>query len=294
MTCPACGGSRTRSLFEHLGFGIRSCGGCDHVWAAGGPAAYETDPSLLQRYKDDEHAHRALMRRSLRQVRPWIPEGGRVLDFGCGPGLFVLEARAAGYDCVGVDLAGWVPEAAAHWDVPLHAVALEDAPFAPESFDAIVSIVTYEHLDDPRAVTRALARLLKPGGTLAVVSVPHSRGIGFRLLRERWWDLAPPGHLQYFSRRSLRRLLEGQGLAVVKTFTTGVGTQFFSRLLRRGGGATALDALQLRTNSGESPPGGGAMRWLASRLVVPALNRCLDVTGLGNNLTMIARKGGPA
>lgn len=292
MRCPICRAETTRLLFVHDGFGIRRCATCDHLWAAGEVSLdYASAPSLLDYYARDEQLHRALMRKSLRVVRPWLRPGARVLDFGCGPGLFVLEARAQGYDAVGVDVAAWVAEAADRWQVPLHAGPIETAPYADASFDAVVSIVSYEHLADPRTITGHLVRFVKPGGILAIVSVPNSRGIAWLLARERWWDLAPPGHVHFFSRRSLRRLLEEQGLHVVATRTTGIGTAFFASLLGRGRSSkTALDQFQLRTNTGEVAAGSGAARWLAARVAVPALNRCLDVTGLGNNLTMIARK----
>jgi 2-polyprenyl-3-methyl-5-hydroxy-6-metoxy-1,4-benzoquinol methylase len=293
MRCPICRSEATRSLFVHDEFDIRRCAGCDHLWAAGDASGdYADHPSLLEYYLRDEQPHRALMRKSLRTLRPWLRPGARVLDFGCGPGLFVLEARAQGFDAVGIDSASWVTEAAAHWNLPLHAGSIETAPYAEASFDAVVSIVSHEHLADPAAISTRLARLLRPGGILAIVSVPHSRGIAWLLLREQWWDLAPPAHLQFFSRRSLRRLLEDCGLQVVKTRTTGVGTAFFATLLGRGRSArTALDQFQMQTNSGEAGgDAGGPVRWLASRVAVPFLNECLDATGLGNNLTMIARK----
>lgn len=292
MPCPICRSESTRSLFVHEGFDIRRCASCDHLWAAGGaPSDYTNQASLVECYRNDEPAHRALMRKSLRQIRPWLRPGARILDFGCGPGLFVLEARAQGFDAVGIDIAFWVAAAAAHWDLPLHVGPIETAPYEAASFDAVVSIVSYEHLEDPVAITGHLARLVKPGGILAVVSVPHSRGIAWLMARRNWWDIAPPEHLQFFSRRSLRCLLEGNGLQVVQTRVTGVGTAFFASVLGRGRGSmTPLDQFQLRTNAGEVVGAGGPVRWLASRAVVPFLNACLDATGLGNNLTMIARK----
>lgn len=293
MACPICNSPSARSLFVHQGFDIRRCSVCDHLWAAGGaPADYANHASLFDYFKNDEAHRRALMRKNLRQLKPWLAPGGRVLDFGCASGLFVLEARAQGYDAVGIDVASWVAEAAEHWNLPLHVGPIETAPYAAASFDAVVSIVSHEHLADPVGMTAHLARLLTPGGILAVVSVPHSRGIAWLLHREKWWDLEPPYHLQFFSRRSLRRLLEDNGLQVVKTRTSGIGAGFFAILLGRGRDEqTLLDQFQLQTNAGEVVGGaGGGVRWMASRVVVPFLNWCLDVTGLGNNLTMIARK----
>ncbi|MEK7466822.1 MAG: methyltransferase domain-containing protein [Planctomycetota bacterium] len=294
MGCPICHSDDTRSLLVHKGFDVRRCRRCDHLWADGGGAAdYLNEPSLLDRFKHEEFIHRALMRKNLAFLQKWLPPGARILDFGCGSGLFVMEALAAGYDAVGLDLAGWVADAATHWRLPLHVGPLETAGYPQESFDAIVSIVCFEHLEDPVGITGRLVRLLKPGGILAVLSIPHSRGLPWLVTGERWWDLEPPNHLHFFSRHSLARLFRSHGLKVLRTRTTGVGTGFFSSLLGRGRDErTPLDRFQQQTNAGTEGTGtNGPIQWLASRVAVPLVNAALDLTNLGNNLTMVGRKG---
>ena len=293
MNCPICRSDDTRSLLEKKGFDIRRCRRCDHLWAAGeGPADYPNEPSLLERFKKEEQLHRALMRKNLGFIRKWLTPGARILDFGCGSGMFVLEAREAGYDAVGIDLARWVADAAAHWGLPLHVGPLESAGYAEESFDAIVSIVCFEHLEDPVGITGQLVRLLKPGGLLAVLSIPHSRGLPWLVTGERWWDLEPPNHLHYFSRSSLAMLFQFHGLNVLGSRTTGVGTGFFSSLLGRGHDErTTLDHFQQQTNAGANGSGAhGPVKWFASRVAIPVVNAVLNITNLGNNLTMVGRK----
>ncbi|NUN48171.1 MAG: methyltransferase domain-containing protein [Candidatus Brocadiae bacterium] len=289
--CLICRSTRTARLFSHQGYEICRCRGCGHHWAVGdGPKDYRREPSRLEFYKAQEAPHRALMRKNLRLVAPWIRSGGKILDFGCGSGFFTLEARLAGFDSQGVDLAEWVTDAAAHWQIPLHVGRIEHAGHAPESFDAVVAIVSMEHLPDPLAMTGTLARLIRPGGVFAVLSVPHVGGLPWKLLGERWWDLDPPMHLQWFSRRSIRSLCEQNGLRVRKVRTTGVGYAFFATLAGRGRqGRSALDDLQYEVNSGESAPQGG-LRTLLSRAAVPFANSLLNLTRLGNNLTVIAVK----
>lgn len=293
VACPICRSDDTRSLLVHKGFDICRCRRCDHLWAAGcGPADYLNEPSLLERFKQEEPLHRALMRKNLGFLKKWLRPGARILDFGCGSGMFVLEARAAGYDAVGVDLAAWVADAAAHWRLPLHVGSLETAGFAEGSFDAIVSIVCFEHLDDPVGITGSLVRLLKPGGILAVLSIPHSRGLPWLVTKEKWWDLEPPNHLHFFSRSSLATLFKSHGLKVLGSRTTGVGTGFFSSLLGRDRDErTSLDLFQQQTNAGAHANGDGSpVKWFASRVAIPVVNAVLNATNLGNNLTMVGQK----
>ncbi len=252
---------------------------------------------MLEHYKSIERSHRSLMRKSLRLVSRYLEPGARILDFGCGPGLFVLEARLQGYDAIGLDIATWVKEAAAHWRVPLDVCRLENAPYISESFDAVVSVVSFEHLDDPAGVLPQLVNLLRPGGVLAIVSIPHGYGLPCRLLKEQWWDLNPPSHLHFFSRHSMKTLLERNGLRVLRLRTTGVGTEFFARLLRKSPDQqTFMDSFQRQVNTGEVVEGSGGsslLRRFATHLAIPAMDWCLDVTHLGNNLTAVAIKDVP-
>ncbi len=50
-------------------------------------------------------------------------------------------------------------------------------PFAPGSFDLIYSLGVLDHTPDPRAAFLALARLLKPGGRIAIWVYPRERRI---------------------------------------------------------------------------------------------------------------------
>ena len=89
----------------------------------------------------------------------------RVLDAGCGMDLRVeLPANA---HVVGIDIS----EAALARNATVDERIVGDVetfPFPDESFDLIVCHDVLEHLDDPVAATRNLARALKPGGELDV------------------------------------------------------------------------------------------------------------------------------
>ena len=99
--------------------------------------------------------------------------GATVLDAGCGMGRYLRVAAELGAErVVGVDLSRAV-EAARDLsaDYPNVAVAQADlfrTPFASGSFDQIYSLGVLDHTPDPRRAFLELARLLKPGGRIAV------------------------------------------------------------------------------------------------------------------------------
>jgi 2-polyprenyl-3-methyl-5-hydroxy-6-metoxy-1,4-benzoquinol methylase len=96
---------------------------------------------------------------------------GVVVDVGCGIGRFRAFAADLIQDYIGVDVVrhpGLPAEAAfacAHLD-------RDPIPVADSSADIVAAIETIEHLENPRAFVRELARILKPGGWL-VVTTPN-------------------------------------------------------------------------------------------------------------------------
>jgi SAM-dependent methyltransferase len=127
-------------------------------------------------------------------VGPLCP-GLRVLDAGCGEGYGAAAARQAGATAVvALDYDGWAVERAARvYGLPAVRGNLVALPFADDAFDLVLSLQTLEHVwDQPRFVAEC-ARVLRPGGRLAL-STPnrltfpsgnpfHAREVDVRELR---------------------------------------------------------------------------------------------------------------
>lgn len=94
-------------------------------------------------------------------------EGRRILDLGCGKGRFAARLEESGAKVVGIDLsAAMLAEAAGLDRVRASACRL---PFDDETFEAVFAVEVFEHLADVDAVLGEVARVLRPGGVLAVV-----------------------------------------------------------------------------------------------------------------------------
>ncbi len=121
-------------------------------------------PSYVWRYGQNRRLE--LIRRHARL------DGARILDVGCGLGLYVRQFRAFSDDVWGVDVDAEKLAEAAHTLPNILLAPAEALPFADGSFDVVLSHEVLEHVDDDRRAVAEACRVLKPGGRL-VVFVPN-------------------------------------------------------------------------------------------------------------------------
>lgn len=96
--------------------------------------------------------------------------GARVLDVGAGTGA-VARALGSRARVVALDASLPMIEAARRGGIELTVVAaLPDLPFLDSSFDVVLSAFVLTHVDDPEAAARAMARVLRPGGSLGLAA----------------------------------------------------------------------------------------------------------------------------
>lgn len=149
-----------------------------------------------------------------------VPSGGRLLEVGCACGFLLQAARARGFAVQGVEMSAWASAwAREHYGLDVRTGTLEAAAFAADTFDVVVLADVIEHLYDPAATVREIRRVLAPGGRLLLLT-PDIGSLTARLAGRRWWGLLDD-HYFYFSRATLRRLLEREGFAIERLMALG-------------------------------------------------------------------------
>ena len=99
-----------------------------------------------------------------------LPAGSLVVDVGCGPGELCLALEHQGYRPLGVDLSEGMLRAARHHMVRVLADGLR-LPLADGAVDGVTCGFALRNVPDPAALFAELARVLRPGGRLALLEV---------------------------------------------------------------------------------------------------------------------------
>ena len=143
------------------------------------------------------------------------------LDVGCSTGFVVEAARDRGWQARGIDLNPSAIEFGRRRGLELQMVSLEDAGFAPASFDAISLFDVLEHLCHPAATLRRCIELLRPGGLLYLY-VPNYDSASRLLMGADAHFIWPTHHLTYYTPITLCDFLERHGLSVELVQTEGL------------------------------------------------------------------------
>jgi SAM-dependent methyltransferase len=163
-----------------------------------------------------------------------IQPGAKVADMGCGSGDLLARLQTTGFcPVLGIDPgAGSAIQAKRQ-----HGLAVVEQGFIGESMeklrnaapDLVMLMAVLEHLWDARSNLDQLAAALKPGAML-VLEVPAIEGID-QHLGEPLGEFSIE-HIQFFSTRTLKRLMDAVGLHVVLTklihWPDGIGTSLYA------------------------------------------------------------------
>ncbi len=107
------------------------------------------------------------------------------LDVATGTGLVARALRGRGCRVVGVDLTPAMVGSAGRSDgIAFVLGRAERLPFPDASFDGLTVTYLLRYVDDPVATVRELARVVRPGGRIAMLEFGRPRGL---LPHIRWW-----------------------------------------------------------------------------------------------------------
>ena len=160
------------------------------------------------------------------------PGESKVLDFGCGSGIFVNELAKQGYQAHGLDISEEAVKFGTLQGIQnLGVIDSHKIDFEDNTFDAVFTLDVLEHLEDEKWALDEIRRVLKPGG-VAIIMVP-----AYMFLWGVQDEVAH--HYRRYTRGSLlKKIREATSLQMVRSsyfntllFLPITGVRLMSRLL---------------------------------------------------------------
>lgn len=167
-------------------------------------------------------------------VMEYLPsvDGQKILEVACGRGGFARLLASRGARMFGADFSSTAlqiargktngPRTVRNAPVELAQADAQNLPYAQDSFDAIISCETIEHLPDPGAALREMSRVVRSGGTLFLTTPNYFNLMGlYNLYARARHRRATPGADQPFDRvflfPQIRSLLRNAGWRITRS-----------------------------------------------------------------------------
>ncbi len=140
----------------------------------------------------------------------------RILDVGCAFGGFLSEAQKKGLHTYGVEISDYSFEIAKKKGIEMLGKDIQNIDIPENFFDIITMIEIIEHLTNPKKTIEKLFKSLQKGGIL-LIQTANMDALQARIFGKNYHYFLP-GHLHYFTDKSLRFLLKEVGFRGIVEF----------------------------------------------------------------------------
>jgi SAM-dependent methyltransferase len=241
VLCNVCGSDEVIPLAVGEDFEYRTspdsflavkCRGCGLVYLNPRPAMTELD----RIYPPDYHAfdfsadrygfvykvRQRLEAKRILKACQGLPDNARILDVGCGDGFHLDLLQKFGkssWQLEGIDMSDRAVEMGKLRGLEIHQGTVQSMAIPEGTYDLAFMIATIEHVDQPLEVLQAVGKMLKPGGTVVMVT-DNTDTLDFKWFQGRHWGgYHFPRHWNLFSPLTIRRLAQEAQLEVVELKT---------------------------------------------------------------------------
>lgn len=207
--CPFCEDTDHRFEFATNQYNLVQCGTCELVYKSESSEASEL--AINQELYTDDFVERRqwgkkrlfnVAKRRLEALKSQIPDGGRILEIGCGTGEFLQLARTEGYKVEAVDMS----KSVCHYvenrlGIPCFNGTLQEFHPDHKDYDAIVAFDIIEHLVEPNVFLKQLLNRLGPSGVL-FLEMPNWQCLEQSVFGHLWNMINIRDHVSFFSKKS--------------------------------------------------------------------------------------------
>jgi SAM-dependent methyltransferase len=168
-----------------------------------------------------------LLGKSLKFYRP-----SRILDVGCGPGIFTPKLSERAW-VVALDISvGMLKFVKARYvDVELVQATIENLPFREKSFDMIVAYRVMEYSGDDKETLKQFSRIAR----IILLQLPRLdsiRGLGLSFLRMMGVLLKRTVRFRSYSVKAAMKMVDSLGLSLIETIVYNHGLDIHMTLVK--------------------------------------------------------------
>lgn len=234
VKCPTCISSGSRDFAVSNGMKIVCCDACGLLYVNPRGSSEAHAAHFKNEYITDEKRatvdfisfREESLKREADIIKKLLPQGGRLLDVGAASGAFLKCFKGdPRWKAEGVEPSKFAAEFAfKELGIEVHQGFLMEQKFPSSSFDVLTSLDTFMFHPQPGEDLMEMARILKPGGLLAI-EIP---GLSFRLFKNKGVicrllygvpvKLNAGVHLYYYSKETLSHLCSKFGFEIAFTY----------------------------------------------------------------------------
>lgn len=228
--CPNCKCSENTLRIKEEEFLVVRCNSCGLTYLLNPPDESEIYEDYYQiEFKGDDYrkdssfAHlREIFEINSQRVElikklASLSEDFKILDIGCGSGLFLKSCKDAGINGAGIDVSNNALNFARNeFGLDVYNKSTEDLKNEGKRYDMITMWHVLEHITEPINELRKIKELLSPNGCL-MIEVPNLNSIKFKLSGNKWkGGNHPLYHRSFFTSKTLRETLIKSGFTNVR------------------------------------------------------------------------------
>lgn len=222
--CLICDSERIRDMKDYEVIRLCRCSNCNFVFSRIIPTKQELY-NYYQGYGLNSYLSPLTIKRYNQLLDKFEPyrKTNKILDFGCGTGYFLIEAKKRGWEVYGVELSQEAIKQCVQKNISTSKDIIHILGYEKEMFDVIVSIEVLEHINNPNEELTNFRSILRKGG-LVYVTTPNFNSVLRHYLKAKYNIIKYPEHLTYYTPATLKKVFEINGFKKIKIETTGLSS----------------------------------------------------------------------
>jgi len=234
IPCPVCKNQNNLHSFKWNDFSVTHCQNCNldfckemiqkEVGGDSSPVHKEGIDMMSSSYfKTKKLAMDFVSKRKIIYDKLLSRNCRKVLDIGCGPGVFYNPWRQLNIEWKGIDINPYWSRFGQENKIPISSKPINS--FA-EKFDVVTAHQVIEHVNDPISFMKNIKGLLNPGGIIHL-ELPNQNSLTAKLrkissrISYDYGFIQPPMHLRAYHKETIKYLFESLNLESIMLFNCG-------------------------------------------------------------------------